>query len=268
MIKFNRDKTFPDIEYCNVINSNHKFPKHFHEDVYTFSFMESGGSYWNDTLTDSIVKPGDIAMLNPGQIHSGIPINNDSSTYKILYINKSLLDDFLSSQSIDKDIEYEKTIYENKLNAHFFSGLFNSLSSNMTSMEKESNLIDYISYTINNTSCNISLNNNDVLSTKKNIKLLIEYLKSDLHIKLSLDDLSSVSGLSKFHLLRSFKKYTGLTPHVFRTQYKIEKAKKDILKGVALCDIAQEVGFSDQSHLTKTFKEYLGFTPKQFCCSK
>jgi AraC-like DNA-binding protein len=58
-------------------------------------------------------------------------------------------------------------------------------------------------------------------------------------------------GLSKSHFCREFKETTGMPPHKWLVNARIEKAKEHLLAGhLALAEIALEVGFSDQSHFT------------------
>ena len=56
----------------------------------------------------------------------------------------------------------------------------------------------------------------------------------------------------------------GITPHQYIIGQRISQAKKLILAGKPLVEIADFVGFTDQSHLTRHFKRSLGVTPKQF----
>lgn len=90
------------------------------------------------------------------------------------------------------------------------------------------------------------------------------YLSADLDMKLSLDSIAREIGLSRFHFIRMFKKHTGLSPHQFRIQHRIDAAKILIQKGVPFSEIALETGFSDQSHFTNTFRQSTGLTPSQY----
>ena len=72
-MNFWRDPEINGIEICGIRESSHIFPNHVHDDFYAFGLMENGGSYWNGKGSeDSLVKPGDIALINPGLVHSGI----------------------------------------------------------------------------------------------------------------------------------------------------------------------------------------------------
>lgn len=78
---------------------------------------------------------------------------------------------------------------------------------------------------------------------------------------LSLEDISSEIGISKFHFQKEFKKCMGLTPNQYIQIRKANLAKKMIQKKIPLSHIAYECGFSDQSYMIKVFKKYHGYTP-------
>ncbi|MFA7620898.1 MAG: helix-turn-helix domain-containing protein [Aminobacteriaceae bacterium] len=71
--------------------------------------------------------------------------------------------------------------------------------------------------------------------------------------------------VSKFHLLREFKRSVGLPPHKFQTQNRIRKARKMMLDmRLPLTEVALAAGFYDQSHFIRCFKKYTGMAPSEF----
>ncbi|MGG6288195.1 helix-turn-helix transcriptional regulator, partial [Leptolyngbya sp. AN03gr2] len=61
------------------------------------------------------------------------------------------------------------------------------------------------------------------------------------------------------------KQSTGLTPHQYVIQRRIERAKQLLRAGnLTIAQIALQVGFAHQSHLNRHFKKWVGVTPKVF----
>lgn len=79
-----------------------------------------------------------------------------------------------------------------------------------------------------------------------------------------LDTLAQQAGISRFHLLRSFKRKYGLPPHAYQVGLRVAKAQRLLRHGVPLAQVANECGFTDQSHFTRHFKQALGVTPGRF----
>ncbi|WP_233787253.1 helix-turn-helix transcriptional regulator [Dulcicalothrix desertica] len=59
-----------------------------------------------------------------------------------------------------------------------------------------------------------------------------------------------------------FKHTTGISPHQYVIQQRVQQAKVLLSKtDLAIADIALQVGNSCQSHLTQQFKRFTGVTP-------
>jgi AraC family transcriptional regulator len=91
---------------------------------------------------------------------------------------------------------------------------------------------------------------------------VIEYIHDNLDQPLTLTELSLIAGMSMYHFARTFKRVTGVTPHRYVLNVRIEHAKVLLLQGkLTLAEIASQVGFFDQSHFTSSFKQLVGVTP-------
>jgi AraC family transcriptional regulator len=101
--------------------------------------------------------------------------------------------------------------------------------------------------------------------SQQQLKLIIDYIDSHLNEDLSLLELASIVQLSEYHFARLFKQTTGLAPHQYHIQCRIERTKQLLLHGdKTIVEIAQTVGFASQGHLNYHFKRLVGVTPKQF----
>jgi AraC family transcriptional regulator len=74
--------------------------------------------------------------------------------------------------------------------------------------------------------------------------------------------MAGAAGLSVSQFTRQFKTRTGLTPHQFLVQRRVDAACV-LLRDTALpiADVAQRCGFSHQEHLTRVLKAHLRTTP-------
>ena len=97
------------------------------------------------------------------------------------------------------------------------------------------------------------------------LRRLNEYVADNLDRPISLDDLSSVTGLSKRHFIRAFAESAGQTPHRYVVSQRIEKAKQ-LLAGSSdsITEIGLAVGFSHAQHFSNKFKALTGLTPSKY----
>jgi AraC-like DNA-binding protein len=69
------------------------------------------------------------------------------------------------------------------------------------------------------------------------------------------------------HLVRSFTRQFGLSPHAYVTGRRIDAARRLLLRGAAPADVAAVVGFYDQAHFTRHFKRHTATTPGSYARS-
>jgi len=91
-----------------------------------------------------------------------------------------------------------------------------------------------------------------------------EYIRNHFAEEISIRELTKISGLSAFHLIRIFHRDVGRSPHEYLVNVRIEHTKHLLIRGCPIIEIAQETGFADQSHFTRCFKMIVGITPGAF----
>jgi len=97
------------------------------------------------------------------------------------------------------------------------------------------------------------------------LRRAIERLNSDSGTDVSLAALASDAGLSRFHFCRAFKESTGLSPHAWLRQQRLEQAMNMLRATEASIDsIAAALGYASQTAFTAAFKKLTGETPSEW----
>jgi AraC-like DNA-binding protein len=89
----------------------------------------------------------------------------------------------------------------------------------------------------------------------------------DLHWRrnVSLAELADVFGLTSFHLLRVFRRETGLTPHQYALQLRLRRTLLELEDSPPrLAEVAAGAGFSSHAHFSSAFRAAWGLTPQQY----
>lgn len=94
----------------------------------------------------------------------------------------------------------------------------------------------------------------------------MQYMNDNCAEKFDLEHLAASVFLSKYYLVRLFKREMGITPYQYYQQCRVRELRKR-----AFCfsqkNIAYDLNFSSQSHMDSVFKKYMGVTIKSFISS-
>lgn len=97
------------------------------------------------------------------------------------------------------------------------------------------------------------------------IQLVTEYIEQNYGANLTLKVLAEASHGSPYHLHRTFKRVTGLTPVEYTQQVRINKAKQLLLQSeLEISKIGASVGMANTSYFITLFKRLTGLTPAQY----
>ena len=91
-----------------------------------------------------------------------------------------------------------------------------------------------------------------------------EFIEIHLDRDLTVETLANEACLSPFHFARAFKAATGVAPHRYVTDRRLEAARAWVAEGVPFAEIAFRCGFSSQAYFTKWFRRLVGATPTEY----
>lgn len=115
--------------------------------------------------------------------------------------------------------------------------------------------------------CTVKIANSPKLGKLSQSKLqqILDYIQDNLDRDMGLAELAVVVQMSCHHFGKLFKQSTGLSPHQYVLQCRIERAKTLLSNPeLTIADISLSVGFCDQSHFTNVFRRHTSLTPRQY----
>lgn len=101
------------------------------------------------------------------------------------------------------------------------------------------------------------------MKTDESINLALTYLHGRFRENVTLDDLATYVGVSKFHLSREFKRFTGRTVMNTVVLLRLNEARELIEKGSRVSDAARSCGFTNLSYFSRSFQKQFHVLPSQ-----
>lgn len=108
----------------------------------------------------------------------------------------------------------------------------------------------------------------DGLIKSETVKNIIDYINANIAENLYLDQLADMFFISKYHLCRSFKKYTGLTVNQYVIYRRLMLVRDLRAQGKTLSNASQEAGFSSYSNFYKAYTKETGHAPSEYSGGK
>lgn len=257
-VAYYRDDRLPFMEIKSCLAGIHASKMHAHEE-FSCGLIMGGASAVGGAGRDCLVKAGDIILIPAGVMHDCRPRAARDWRFSMLFLKQAWLAAALGASPADSTLsvrtpaagEYRR-----------LADLFHVLRSDADAMEKESHLVWAIGGLLD-ASPRRRPHAPPPAATAKPLRAVEEYIRAHYLERITLDDLAGVANLSKYSLLRGFKRVHAAPPHAFQTVLRINHAKRELrtCKDKPIAAIAQEAGFYDQSHFDKTFRQYTGTTP-------
>lgn len=249
--RFARPSALPGVELVSVAYRDRAFPIHTHAE-YVIGVVTEGAEVLETGGARHIVAAGDVLQLHPGQPHANRSHGPDTLRYDVFYLPAEILLAFH-----DHVPAFASPVIPGHRHAHRLSDCHAVLSDTASGALEQETALMAVVRTITNTTDAAR----PVAQSGPAIDRARAYIDAHFADNFGLSTLSAVADLSVFHLARSFKAAVGLSPLAYRNQRRVTEARRRLLAGERIADIALDLGFADQSHLTRQFQKLVGVSP-------
>lgn len=257
---------FPGFELTRVQNDPVPLQKQ-HLEAHFVCVGQSGGGklrYRGETTTLAGLA---FNVFEAGEVASGHPLSPDGWSYWACRVEPDLMTQIaedISSRGAEPHFPsaYPASDRLKKDLCATFLGLFQSLALPASKLEQESRLVHAFHKLLFH--CAEPPAETGVDREHRAVATVTAYLRERVHANVTLDELSELTQLSKYYLLRVFQTHMNISPHGYQTSLRIHHAKGLLRRGEPLAQVAVDVGFADQAHFTRQFKRYVAVTPGEY----
>ena len=253
------------IETIRAHFEGHAYDPHFHES-YLIGFTEQGVQQFNCRKKLHSSTPGQVFLLEPGEIHDGHAPAQGGFTYSMLYLEPQWIEGELRALFEDApnhcQPSFAKILGEEPALLAVIANAIRALQGRELRIVRQAAL-DAL---LGELSKHLAWHPKHLADPRLPLVALRarDYLHAHLGQDLGLDDLARASGVDRFRLSRAFKAAFGLAPHAYLIQLRLAKARRLLAAGHAPALVAMNLGFADQSHLGRWFRRAYGLTPAHY----
>ena len=260
--RFWRSAALPFVESRCANDSAACYAPHAHATL-SLGAVDDGQSVFTRDGQRQRLTRGDVVLIPAGVVHSCNPEKDEHWSYQMLYLDEGWIRGVVGEMgalgaSVLTQLPQElapRQIHARltRLNACLFGDASNE--------DKEAALLVFAGDLFGSASLRSKAVPKPGLERLRDVQELVAERCTET---LTLDELATVAGLSRYHFVRAFSRSFGMTPHAWQIDQRIQRARGLLDQGMSIADTALQLGFADQSHFQRAFKQRVAATPGEY----
>jgi len=243
---------------------DHHFERHLHDET-VIVVTEAGSGEVRTRLGTERSAPDTVWVFAAGEYHGGCTSDSGAWDYRALYLDAAALDALAGDygEPVPGRLFVRPGLYRDGQLADALLRAHRSRSACAPLMERQTLWSGATSMLFGRYG-EPRVADPVAPGAKTKMRAVRDHLASNFCCDISVDELSRLVGLSRFHLMRAFRRAYGLPPHAYVNQLRLIEAKRMLRAGCSPAEVAIAVGFYDQSHLNRGFRRAFSLTPAAF----
>jgi AraC-like DNA-binding protein len=256
-----RTPLLPGADLLTAEYHDHEFAPHWH-DAYTIPVIVAGAEGYRYRGSDYVAEAGGVPIINPGELHTGSKAVDAGWRYRVIYAPVDFIQDLARELSgkpqalpwFAPGVIRDDDLATRLARAHCL------LESDSDPLAAEAAMLDALS-TLLVRYAQTQPEPSRIATDDARVAIMQERLTDNLLGPVTLAEVAQAAGLSPFHAARLFTQTTGLPPHAWRNQVRLQRSLAPLRAGVSVTNVAAASGFTDQSHFTRHFRRMFGVPP-------
>lgn len=264
--QFWRDPALPYVESRRACHSRTCYKPHSHP-TFSIGAVDQGRSLFTGAHPDPVpLRAGTVVFVPASRVHACNPAPDSAWSYQMLHLDAAWLESVrheYAAREAARDEDAPTRVSDEPATYAKFCRLNALLFSDADHQDKETALIEFIG------DCDTTQGTNiDMLprspSLSRQIAPVMALLRNEPATNTPLARLAALADMSRYQLIRAFRSTTGMTPHAWQLNQRVNIARERIRKGESIAAVAHHLGFADQAHFQRVFKAHVGITPGDF----
>lgn len=253
----------PGVEALQARFVEHAYMPHSHR-TWTVAVVHHGAAQFEVDATHQRADSGELFVLEPEAVHTGMAAVPEGWAYKVLYLDPELIHEW-EEHDAPAPRAARWVVFRDRALRDALLRMHAALAREADGLELDETILTAVDA--------LRPHLRPAPATDRTRAEHAAVRRARAHLcdhwdeRVSLASLSAVAGLSRFELVRRFRAQLGLTPHAFQTNLRIARARALLRAGESPAAVAGACGFADQPHLTRSFRRAVGVTPARFAAA-
>lgn len=249
------------IEALHARFVRHAYRPHSHP-TWTVAVVERGAARFTLDDTHQRADAGELFVLEPEAVHTGMAAVPEGWTYKVLYIEPRLLHEWAERDSRPPRAA-RWVVFRDPALLRALARAHAALAAGAGGLAADEAVLTAVAALRPHLRPEPSKRRR-THAEHAAVRIARDVMRENWNRRIALVDLAAAAGLSRFELVRRFHEQSGLTPFAFQRDLRIAHARRLLRDGVTPAAVAASCGFADQAHLSRVFKRIVGVTPGRY----
>ncbi|MBQ9769061.1 MAG: helix-turn-helix transcriptional regulator [Clostridia bacterium] len=252
-------------------HSQYVMPLHWHREIEIIRVLNGRLHLFLNNM-EYLLERGDVVFVGPGVLHRGEP---EECIYECIVFDLNMLCRYSSGKIADQLLPLIMGSAEiERLCCPEDTQLSSTVGALFASIEKGGEFYQLEVYSLVAKTVYLLYKNSHITlhsASKRSdrqrdtMATLLDYIEKNLTAKITLSELSRVSGVNEKYLCRFFKEFSGYTPTDYVNRMRLERAMNEMtVGGKSITDAAFDSGFNELSYFSRMFKKYMKVTPREY----
>lgn len=263
-----------EFKLFHILDETQKeFGYHYHDFDKLVIMIRGDVSYTIEGKTYPL-QPYDIVFVRHNEIHR--PVIHSSQLYEriIIYISPGFLHDY-HTDTYNLGYCFEKAAMEHSsvlripsLQKHPLFKSIQKLESSFYDKEYAHELyrqVQFLGFMIHLNRAVVSDSLDFLHNETGNIRIIdiVKYINLHLTDNLTIDQIAEHFYISKYHMMRTFKKETGYSIGNYILQKRLTLSRELIFGGTPITEVCYLCGFKDYSNFSRHYKKFFRESPRE-----
>ena len=255
----------PGLEGVEALHASfvtHAYRPHSHP-TWTVAMMERGAASFALDDTDQRAADGELFVLEPESVHTGVPAAPGGWAYKVLYLDPALIGAWAEADAAPQAARW--VVFRDEALRAALGAAHRALAEEPPGLAVDAAVLAAVDAL--RPHLRPGVRRLRTAPEHAAVRRARRHLEERWAEPVGLAALAAHAGLSRFELARTFRAQVGLPPHAFQLDLRIARARALLAAGEPPAAVALTCGFCDQAHLTRVFKRAVGVTPARYARS-